>query len=218
VYPIAGGTVIYAGPAQGGWAGYGNIVFLNHVISGVNYQSLYAHLASVAVSSGTVTTSTLIGRAGNIGTSSVHLHLAIYKQASFSNVSGARGPYGGNAVVPEAFSSCTRSGGSCENLVVNNVLVKSSSSIPPCGSGLFCSGSSIPGASQCMSGTQPLYCCPSGQTIVNGVCTSSTPPPCGSGLYCSASSIPGSSQCMSGSQLVYCCAAGHVIVNGACSP
>jgi hypothetical protein len=93
-----------------------------------------------------------------------------------------------------------------------------STSLPACGAGLYCSVGSVSGASQCMSGTQPLYCCPSGQTIVNGVCTSSTPPPCGSGLYCSGSSIPGSSQCMSGSQLVYCCAAGHVIVNGACSP
>ena len=215
VYPIADGTVIYAGPALGGWASYGNIVFLNHVVGGVNYQSLYAHLASVAVSSGSVSTSTLIGRAGNSGTTDVHLHLAVYKQASFYNTTSARGPYGGNAVVPEAFASCTRNGGSCENLGVGNVLAKTSSSTPPCGSGLYCSGGPIPGASACLSGSQTLFCCPSGQTIINGAC-SSTLPLCGSGLYCSVGSISGASQCLSGSQALYCCPSGQTIVNGAC--
>jgi hypothetical protein len=124
VFPIADGTVIYAGAATGGWSGYGNIVVLNHVVSGVNYQSLYAHLTSVAVASGAVSTSTLIGRAGNTGTSAVHLHLAIYRAAQFQNVPGATGPYGGAAVVPEAFSACTKNGGSCENLAVGNVLVR----------------------------------------------------------------------------------------------
>jgi murein DD-endopeptidase MepM/ murein hydrolase activator NlpD len=133
VYPIAAGTVIYAGPAQGGWSGYGNIVFLNHVVGGVNYQSLYAHLSSVAGISGSVSTSTVIGYAGNSGTATVHLHLAIYRGASFSNTTGARGPYGGNAVVPEAFASCTKSGGSCENIAPGNVLVKTTTP-PPCGS------------------------------------------------------------------------------------
>lgn len=131
VYPIASGTVIYAGPATGGWAGYGNIVFLNHVVGTVNYQSLYAHLSSVAVTSGSVTTGTLIGRAGSTGTSSVHLHLAIYRGASFANTSSGIGPYGGNAVVPEALASCTKGGGSCENLVAGNVLAKAAAT---CGS------------------------------------------------------------------------------------
>jgi hypothetical protein len=89
---------------------------------------------------------------------------------------------------------------------------------PPCGFGLFCAGSSIPGSSQCMSGMQALFCCPSGQTIVNGACSSSTIPPCGSGLFCAGNSIPGSSQCRSGTQNIFCCAAGHTIINGACSP
>jgi hypothetical protein len=219
VYPIAAGTVTYAGPALGGWASYGNIVFLNHVVGGVSYQSLYAHLASVAVTSGSsVTTSTLIGRAGNSGTSAVHLHLAVYKGASFYNTSTARGPYGGNAVVPEAFSSCTKNGGSCENLAVNNVLTKTSSSLPACGSGLYCAVNSVPGASQCMSGSQPLFCCPSGQQIINGVCTSPSLPACGSGLFCAVNSIPGASQCMSGSQPLYCCPSGQTIVNGVCTP
>jgi len=131
VYPIAPGTVIYAGAATGGWSGYGNIVVLNHVVGGVNFQSLYAHLTSVAVASGSVSTSTLIGRAGNTGTMQVHLHLAIYRAANFQNAAAGKGPYGGNAVVPEAFSSCTRNGGSCENLAVGNVLVKTSAPPPP---------------------------------------------------------------------------------------
>lgn len=131
VFPVADGTVIYAGPASGGWASYGNIVFLNHVVAGVNYQSLYAHLASTAVSGGAVTTGTMIGRAGNSGTAAVHLHLALYRGASFQNVAGARGPFGGNSVVPEAFSQCTKGGGSCENLATGNVLVKTSTPPPP---------------------------------------------------------------------------------------
>ena len=94
----------------------------------------------------------------------------------------------------------------------------STTTLPSCGSGLYCSVGAVTGASQCLSGSQALYCCPSGQTIVNGVCTSSTPPPCGSGLYCSGGPIPGASACLSGSQTVYCCAPGHTIINGACSP
>jgi murein DD-endopeptidase MepM/ murein hydrolase activator NlpD len=169
VYPIASGTVTYAGPASGGWASYGNIVFLTHAVGGVNYQSLYAHLSSVSVTSGSsVTTGTIIGRAGNTGTSAVHLHLAVYKGASFSSAAGATGPYGGNAVVPEAFSSCTKSGGSCENLVYGNVLAKSAAT---CGSS----------CTQCVLGQRtdilPFYqssgwdtSCPNRDAIVSNWC------------------------------------------------
>jgi murein DD-endopeptidase MepM/ murein hydrolase activator NlpD len=133
VYPVADGTVIYAGPASGGWAPYGNIVLLNHVVGGVNYQSLYAHLTSVASISGQVSTGTVIGHAGNTGTTAVHLHLAIYRSANFSNAAGAKGPYGGASVVPEPFASCTKAGSSCENLAVGNVLVRTASAPPTCG-------------------------------------------------------------------------------------
>ena len=66
-----------------------------------------------------------------------------------------------------------------------------------------------------MSGTTRVYCCPSGQNIVNGVCSSV--PACGSGLQCSASAIPGSSACMSGTTRVNCCPSGQIIQNGACT-
>jgi murein DD-endopeptidase MepM/ murein hydrolase activator NlpD len=89
---------------------------------------------------------------------------------------------------------------------------------PACGSGLFCAGNAIPGASACTSGSQTLFCCPSGQTIVNGACASATPPPCGSGLFCALNAIPGASRCLSGTTPVFCCAPGRTIVNGACSP
>jgi GH25 family lysozyme M1 (1,4-beta-N-acetylmuramidase) len=89
---------------------------------------------------------------------------------------------------------------------------------PACGSGLFCAGNAIPGASACASGSQTLFCCPSGQTIVNGACASATPPPCGSGLFCALNAIPGASRCLSGTTPVFCCAPGRTIVNGVCSP
>lgn len=132
VFPVASGTVVYAGFATGGWAGYGRIVFIDH---GNGYQSLYAHLNSIDVATGaSVTTATRLGGAGNSGTGAVHLHLALYHNASFQNSSSGIGPYGGVAVVPEAFSSCTKSGGSCENLVLNNVLAKSNPASCPYGS------------------------------------------------------------------------------------
>jgi GH25 family lysozyme M1 (1,4-beta-N-acetylmuramidase) len=87
---------------------------------------------------------------------------------------------------------------------------------PPCGSGLYCSLSPIPGASACTSGSQIPYCCPYGQKIVNGACVS-PPPQCGYGLYCSGGPIPGASLCTSNGQNIYCCAYGHTIVNGACN-
>jgi len=88
---------------------------------------------------------------------------------------------------------------------------------PACGSGLFCAGNAIPGASACLSGSTTVFCCPSGQTIVNGVCSGAIPA-CGSGLFCALNAIPGASQCLSGSTPVFCCAPGKTIVNGACSP
>jgi len=40
-----------------------------------------------------------------------------------------------------------------------------------CGFGLFCAANQIPGASACLSGTQPVFCCAPGHTIVNGACS-----------------------------------------------
>jgi len=124
VYPIAAGSVVYAGPAIGGWAGYGTIVLLDHVVDGAHCQSLYAHLASVAELGDSVSTTTILGRAGHSGTSRVELHLAIYCGASLARTTVGTGPYGGVAVVPEPFASCTRGGGACTDLAAGDTLVR----------------------------------------------------------------------------------------------
>lgn len=129
VHPIAPGTVKYAGDAKGGYSGYGKIVFIDH---GNGYQSFYAHLNSVEVQAGQqVNTGTRLGGAGNSGTSAVHLHLVLYRGASFTNTSASAGPHGGVAVVPEVFSSCTKAGGPCEQLGVNAVLTRTDDDGPP---------------------------------------------------------------------------------------
>lgn len=92
--------------------------------------------------------------------------------------------------------------------------------LPQCGVGLYCdfSGKVIGGASQCMApptGTTP-YCCPAGQTIVNGSCQAPSLPPCGSGLYCAGYYIPNASQCLAGSTSLYCCPYGQNFSTGRC--
>jgi titin len=120
VYPVAGGTVIFAGPASGGWATYGNLVYIDH---GNGFKSIYAHLNTLAVSVGqSVGTGTRLGGAGNSGGwTDVHLHFALY----FQSLAQPQ-PYGGYAAVPEPFTSCTKNGnGTCENLAAGNVLTRS---------------------------------------------------------------------------------------------
>jgi len=129
VYSVAPGVVVYAGPATNGWKTYGNIVYIDHQNG---YESLYAHLNSISVSTGqSVGTSTRLGGAGGSGGWPVHLHFALYKGAHFQNASYGIGPYGGQAVVPEPFANCTKnSSGSCENFVTGDVLAKGSNSPP----------------------------------------------------------------------------------------
>jgi murein DD-endopeptidase MepM/ murein hydrolase activator NlpD len=134
VYPVADGTVIYAGPATSAWDGFGNIVLLDHVVGSTHYQSLYAHLSSVPGISGAVSTSTMIGRAGKTGTSPnrVELHLSIYRDARFADADpNGKGPYGGKTVMPEPFASCTKSGGGCEKLAAGDVLAKAPAASRP---------------------------------------------------------------------------------------
>ncbi|MBL8971182.1 MAG: M23 family metallopeptidase, partial [Myxococcales bacterium] len=128
VHPLASGTVRYAGRAEGGWSGYGNIVFIDH---GNGYQSMYAHLDSTAVKQGDgVTPATRLGGAGDSGTSVVHLHVALYRGASFQQDAFGAGPYGGVAVVPEVIGSCTRGGGPCEQLRSGDTLTNTLVSTP----------------------------------------------------------------------------------------
>ena len=125
VLPIAPGRVIYAGPATDGWARYGNVVFIDHENG---YQSFYAHLNTIdpAVLKGAgdtrevrVTTATRLGGAGRTGGwAQVHLHLALYKGASFNLSNERYGPFGGQSVVPEPFAACVKDGERpCEDLL-----------------------------------------------------------------------------------------------------
>ena len=123
VYPIADGTVIFAGAATVGWKSYGKIVFIEHLVDGVKYHSLYAHLNQIWVGEGPITRSTALGGAGGTGGWQVHLHLAVYKNAKFQNSSSGIGPYGGQSMVPEPFADCDRNGSlTCENLVPGDTL------------------------------------------------------------------------------------------------
>lgn len=76
VYAAASGTVIVA-KGGGGWnGGYGNYVVIKH---GNGTQTLYAHLNTVAVSTGaTVSQGDVIGGVGNTGKSTApHLHFEV---------------------------------------------------------------------------------------------------------------------------------------------
>jgi len=105
VYPTTGGVVAYAGPATGGWCSLGNIVYVTFT---QGLSAVYAHLSQIYVSQGNaVSSSTAIGAAGdtdNCGSTSVHLHTAVYHNANFQ-YSGSVGPYGGESVRPEPITA-----------------------------------------------------------------------------------------------------------------
>lgn len=108
VLPVASGTVLYAGPARGGWASYGNIVMVQHE---AGLSSLYAHLESVSVQTGQpVQRDTQLGEAGGSGGVRPHLHLALYSGAQLADGPDGVGPYGGASVVPEPFGPESRVG------------------------------------------------------------------------------------------------------------
>lgn len=75
VYSTAAGKVVYTG--YNGSMGY--YVRINHTVNGRNYNSVYMHNSSIAVSPGqTVTNNTIIAYSGNTGISSgPHLHFGI---------------------------------------------------------------------------------------------------------------------------------------------
>jgi len=57
------------------------------------------------------------------------------------------------------------------------------SPVATCGTGLNCQGVPASGASQCISGGQTVYCCPSGSKLENGVCLAPGTINCG-GMQC----------------------------------
>ena len=81
IYAADGGTVIYAGAITGG---YGIMVMIDH---GTGYQTLYAHLSSVAVSCGQgVSQGQVIGYGGSTGNSTgAHLHFEVRYGGGYVN-------------------------------------------------------------------------------------------------------------------------------------
>jgi len=105
VVAAAPGRVLRAGWARGGWAPYGQIVYLEHVLTGgaadaPRYQTLYAHLRAVTVRAGQqVAAGDVIGRLGGSDRGGLrqlgpHLHFALTRDAR-------PGLGGGHAVRPE---------------------------------------------------------------------------------------------------------------------
>lgn len=126
VRAVAGGRVVYAGWATGGWSSYGQIVIIDHQNG---YQSMYAHLSVVSVSDNQwVQQKEKVGEAGGTGGWSPHLHLALYHDA---HVSDPGGPYGGCSTVPERFHGAQE----YEDLVTGMVLTSEGGgdSTPPDG-------------------------------------------------------------------------------------
>ncbi len=103
VVAVAPGVVRQAGWMRGGWAPYGQVVYIEHAYrdGGHRYQTLYAHLHRVKVSKGqkvragqpigTLGGSSMGGR-GRLG---FHLHFAMYQDANRAVLGGGR------AVLPE---------------------------------------------------------------------------------------------------------------------
>ncbi len=116
VLAIAAGTVIDAAWGSSGWANYGRRVYIRHDFDdGHTYTSMYAHLDSMAVSTGEhVAQGDLIGTLGQScqGASSCssfstpHLHFALHRDSKLGG-SGSGGSYGGRAVIAEPIDGYT---------------------------------------------------------------------------------------------------------------
>jgi hypothetical protein len=77
VYPVASGTV------YGYNSGSGNrYIILRHSTGGQYWYSIYMHLNSISVTSGSVSVNTQIGVSGSTGTSAPHLHWEVNKSSS----------------------------------------------------------------------------------------------------------------------------------------
>ncbi|MGB0722204.1 MAG: hypothetical protein ACPGU7_07370 [Gammaproteobacteria bacterium] len=109
------------------------------------------------------------------------------------------------------------SGGQCTNQGVVNA--------PLCGAGLSCSSSGIPHATYCKMtphATSPSWCCPPGQRVSGGQCTTSgviNAPVCPSGRACANSGVTGAMYCKAtatSTSAKWCCPSGQRIVSGQC--
>lgn len=132
VVAMASGTVAKAGWATGGWASYGQRIYIVHDYNadGNTYTSLYAHLDTIDVAEGDhVDKGQQIGTLGGSSNGSLtgfafHLHFALHRNSSIGG-SGSGGSYGGNAVVPEPIDGY-------EDLTPGQTLT-SQNSAGPCG-------------------------------------------------------------------------------------
>jgi hypothetical protein len=86
-YPVAEGEIVVS---ETGWRddGYGNRVVVQHGSTG--YKTLYGHLATILVSSGSVSKDTQIGTIGETGCPGcgTHLHLNVYYGGELVDPSG----------------------------------------------------------------------------------------------------------------------------------
>lgn len=98
VYAAANGT---AAVTLNSTSGYGNFVMVTHGTTGI--KTRYAHLASVPIGNGAVTTQTVIGYVGNTGpVGDPHLHFGFY-QSGYSHCNRSGGcPNGEAALSPQS--------------------------------------------------------------------------------------------------------------------
>ena len=82
VYAIAEGVVSYAGALSS----YGLVVRIKHLIDGIKYESLYAHLSQINVKVGQeVNQADVIGTIGKTGNSTgIHLHAELHVNGYWS--------------------------------------------------------------------------------------------------------------------------------------
>lgn len=99
-----------------------------------------------------------------------------------------------------------------------NEISRLAPALQACGTGLYCSLSPAGGATFCQSGSQQVYCCPSGYSIAGGSCL----PNCDNGLSCGWNGTAGASVCSQSfsnttqTTPIYCCVHGRTYTANGC--
>ena len=112
VYPLFGGTLVYAGCAQGDWKSLGQVVAIQTVVDGQKYTAIFSHLASINISAllgnpNAVGPNTQLGTFGNTttaadgtcnsGSGPLRLHVGLFEGGTL----GQGMIEGGTPVYPE---------------------------------------------------------------------------------------------------------------------
>jgi hypothetical protein len=104
VLAVESGTVLWAGMGTGTWAGFGNHVYIQHDYNadGHTYFSVYAHLMSLAVSTGQhVDKGQQLGPEDSTGNvTGPHVHFMMMQDATWAQVDSG-GLVSGHSMVPE---------------------------------------------------------------------------------------------------------------------